>query len=228
MTKEQKTIYTLCGVILGIIVGIGLICNTADAKMVKEYVGEVLCTTYHVSDNTPAGTRATSSGARATEYHTIAVDSRSPMFQQGTRLYVDGFGEGVVEDVGGFARYGVGLDLFTPEGDGYKKYCKVWVLRKETKAEKKARLEELEKRRERIRKERQRGEFNLVYDPSLLPWQIITDPDYIKGGTVRVGYTYLDVVGTEKDLGNTIKTGQIYAYFGMQATLDEVFENAVG
>ena len=67
-----------------------------------------------------------------------------------------------------------------------------------------------------------------MYDPSLLPWQIITDPEYIKGGTVWIGYTYLDVVGTEKKLKNTIKTGQIYAYFGLQATLEDVFENAVG
>lgn len=228
MSKEQKTIYTLVGVILGIIVSIGLICNTSDAKMVKEYAGEVLCTTYHVSDNTPRGTRETASGEVATEYHTIAVDAHNPLFTIGTRLYVDGFGEGVVEDVGGFGGYGVGLDLFTPEGVGFKEHRKVWRLRDETAAEKKERLKRIEKKRAEIRKKRQQGTFNLVYDPSLLPWQIITDPEYIKGGTVRIGYTYLDVVGTENELKNTIKTGQIYAYFGLQATLEDVFENAVG
>ena len=222
MSKDKKLVLLLAGILAGIFIGVIIIgSGYVDARRIKEYQGELMCTTYHVSDNTPAGTRDTSSGARATEYRTIAVDSQNPRFKQGTHLYVEGFGEGVVEDVGGFGRYGVDLDLFTPENDGYKKPCKVWVLRTETKKERKERLA-------KERKKRQRGAFKLVYDSSLLPWQIITDPAYIKGGTVQIGVTLCDVVDTEKDLKDTIKIGYKPAYFGIWTRLGAVYEEAVG
>lgn len=222
MSKDKKLVLLLAGILAGIFIGVIIIgSGYVDARRIKEYQGELMCTTYHVSDNTPAWTRDTSSGERATEYRTIAVDSQNPRFKQGTHLYVEGFGEGVVEDVGGFGRYGVDLDLFTPENDGYKKPCKVWVLRTETKKEKKERLE-------KERKKRQRGAFKLVYDSSLSPWQIITDPAYIKGGTVQIGVTLCDVVDTEKGLKDTIKIGYKPAYFGIWTRLDTVYEEAVG
>lgn len=221
MTKDKKLVMLLAGILAGIFIGVMIIGSGADAKELREYQGELLCTTYHVSDNTPAGTRDTSSGARATEYRTIAVDSQNPRFKQGTHLYVEGFGEGVVEDVGGFGRYGVDLDLFTPENDGYKKPCKVWLLRTETKEEK-------EKRRARERENRQRDTFRLLYDSSLLPWQIITDPAYIKGGTVQIENTLCDVVDTEKGLKHTIKVGFRPDYEDILTRVKAVFENAVG
>jgi alanyl-tRNA synthetase len=107
------------------------------------------------------------------------------------------------------------------ENDGYKKPCKVWVLRPETKKEKKERLA-------KERKKRQRGAFKLVYDSSLLPWQVITDPAYIKGGTVQIGVTLCDVVDTEKGLKDTIKIGYKPAYFGIWTRLGTVYEEAVG
>jgi len=222
MTKDKKLVMVLAGMLAGIFIGVIIIgSGLVDAKQIREYQGELLCTTYHVSDNTPAGTRDTSSGRRATEYRTIAVASRNPRYKQGTHLYVEGFGEGVVEDVGGFGRYGVDLDLFTPENDGYKKPCKVWLIRTETKKERR-------KRRARLRKERQRETFRLVYDSSLEPWQIITDPGYIKGGTVQIGITLCDVVGTEKGLKNTIKIGYKPAYFSILTKIGAVYEDAVG
>ena len=222
MSKDKKLVLLLAGILAGIFIGVIIIgSGYVDARRIKEYQGELMCTTYHVSDNTPAGTRETCSGARATEYRTIAVDSQNPRFKQGTHLYVEGFGDGFVEDVGDFGRYGVDLDLFTPENDGYKKPCKVWVLRPETKKEKKERLA-------KERKKRQRGAFKLVYDSSLLPWQIITDPAYIKGGTVQIGVTLCDVVDTEKGLKDTIKIGYKPAYFGIWTRLGTVYEEAVG
>jgi hypothetical protein len=95
------------------------------------------------------------------------------------------------------------------------------VLRTETKKERKERLA-------KERKKRQRGAFKLVYDSSLLPWQIITDPAYIKGGTVQIGVTLCDVVDTEKDLKDTIKIGYKPAYFGIWTRLGTVYEEAVG
>ena len=222
MTKDKKLVMLLAGILAGIFIGVMIIgSGYVDARRIKEYQGELMCTTYHVSDNTPDGTRDTSSGARATEYRTIAVDSQNPRFKQGTYLYVEGFGEGVVEDVGGFGKYGVDLDLFTPENDGYKKPCKVWLLRTETKEEK-------EKRLARERKNRQRDTFRLLYDSSLLPWQIITDPAYIKGGTVQIENTLCDVVDTEKDLKHTIKVGFRPDYEDILTRVKAVFENAVG
>jgi len=222
MSKDKKLVLLLAGILAGIFIGVIIIgSGYVDARRIKEYQGELMCTTYHVSDNTPAGTRDTSSGERATEYRTIAVDSQNPRFKQGTHLYVEGFGEGVVKDVGGFGRYGVDLDLFTPENDDYKKPCKVWVLRPETKKEKKERLA-------KERKKRQRGAFKLVYDSSLLPWQIITDPAHIKGGTVQIGVTLCDVVDTEKGLKDTIKIGYKPTYFGIWTRLGTVYEEAVG
>ena len=222
MSKDKKLVLLLAGILAGIFIGVIIIgSGYVDARRIKEYQGELMCTTYHVSDNTPAGTRDTSSGERATEYRTIAVDSQNPRFKQGTHLYVEGFGEGVVKDVGGFGRYGVDLDLFTPENDGYKKPCRVWLLRTETKEEK-------EKRLARERKNRQRDTFRLLYDSSLLPWQIITDPAYIKGGTVQIENTLCDVVDTEKDLKHTIKVGFRPDYEDILTRVKAVFENAVG
>lgn len=191
----------------------------ACMKTVKEYAGEMVCTTYHVSDNTPRGTRATSTGHRATEYHTIAVDANNPRFPIGTKLYVKGFGYGVVEDVGGFHRYGVSLDLFTPENIGFKKPCKVWVIREETPKEKRI-------RRKKERKARQDELFTLV--PGDTPvGTVVADPKILKkGSTIQIGYSYYEVV-ENADIGNAIMVGGLGSVrAGVQ--LEYVTEVAVG
>jgi 3D (Asp-Asp-Asp) domain-containing protein len=196
---------------------------------IKEYVGELKCTTYHVSDNTPAGSRATSTGARATEWHTIAVDYRNPRFPIGTKLYVEGFGYGIVEDVGGFDKYGVSLDLFTPESVGFKEDRKVWVCREETD-------EEYEERMTERRKRVQKGSFTLMYDPSLLPWQVKTHKEAIKGGTIRFveelgmfDNSWLEVVKTLEGDDTVIYTGDLHRVIqDSNVYLEDVFENAVG
>lgn len=202
-----------------IILMVILVAGTSSAK-VKKYVGTMTCTTYHVSDNTPRYSRATSTGHRATEWRTIAVDIHSPVFNMGDEIYVEGFGWGIIEDVGDFARYGTELDLFTPEGVGFKKECKVY--RPETGKEKQKRLA-------KERKKKQEGWFTLVYNPTLAPWQIITDKDIIPGGTCRMGYNWLDVVETHKHIGQTIQTGNMSEIQRhSRIKLDEVIEEAVG
>ena len=175
--------------------------NASSARMVKQFVGSMVCTTYHVSDNTPRGTRATATGAVAQEYHTIAVDGRNPRFPIGTKLYVEGFGWGVVEDTGGFGKYGVSLDLFTPENVGFKKPCKVWVYRKETKKEKQKRLA-------KIRRKRQKQPFRILFETDLPAGTCITDKKYIpKGSTVILENLIVECIDNELDLGNTIRIG---------------------
>ncbi len=181
----------------------------------------MVCTSYHVSDNTPRGTRETSTGARATEYHTIAVDRYNPVFSYGTKLYIEGFGDGAVQDCGNLARNGAALDLFTAEGDGFKESRKVWIVREETPAEK---IERLRKQREK----RQRHPFTLMHSTEVPVGVVVADPSYISGGTVRIGYDYYDVM-TEKGLGNrlVINDLDVCMYQG-QVMLDEVCEEAVG
>lgn len=192
--------------------------STTSRNVKNIFVGDLLCTTYHVSDNTPRGTRATSSGARATEYHTIAVDGRNPIFPMGTKLYVEGFGYGVVEDVGGFGGYGVDLDLFTSEGDGYKKRCKVWIYRPETK-------EEAEKRLAKIRKKRQKGSFRIIFSDDLVPGTCRVDPEYIKKGAAIV-YPggIIEATSTGKNLRNTIIAGRKRPIFPQKVDGFEFFD----
>lgn len=194
--------------------------SVSNAKTVKEYAGKMVCTSYHVSDNTPRGSRATSTGARATEYHTIAVDMYDPVFPYGTRLYVEGFGDGIVQDCGSFAKYGTHLDLFTAEGDGFKEHRKVWVVRDETPAEK-------EKRQSKERKNRQEELFTLV--PADMPiGTIAADPCVIKkNATVQIGWNYYEVKTSVKGLGNVILVGGLSSVRA-GVRLDSVFEEAVG
>lgn len=234
MIKQRNLIGLLIGIIIGLVLSFILIGSGAIARTIKEYAGEMVCTSYHVSDNTPRGSRATSTGARATEYHTIAVDMYDPAFPYGTRLYVEGFGYGIVQDCGNLARYGTHLDLFTAEGDGFKEHRNVWVVRPETKAEKMARKVKKKAKQKQERQTKQKKPFRLVYDPTLLPWQIRTDKDIIPSGTVLVEwdnmtFQWLDVVDTEKNIGHVIKIGnQAAVMCHTQIRLQDVIEEAVG
>lgn len=234
MTKDKKTIYFLVGIIIGIMLSIALIGSGAIAKTVKEPLGKWYISTYSASCNTPSGTHNTSSGAYATAGRTAAVDKRNPLVPMGSWIYIKGIGKRHIEDYGGFGRYNGGrraVDVFT-DGKGYLVEREVWLIRKETAKEKKKRIADLKRERERsekrLRSLRQRCRFKLIYDPDLAPYQIVTDPEYIKGGTVQIGYKLYDVVGTEKGLAYTIKVGNWLAYRGIRTRLNWVCEEAVG
>ena len=64
------------------------------------------------------------------------------------------------------------------------------------------------KERRRERKKRQRGYFHIVIDESLTPGTAITDPKYIrKGSVILYEGGILEVVKTKRNLGNKILTG---------------------
>ena len=227
---SRKTKGILARIIFFMIVlafGLTIMGIVTNAKMVKEYLGEWYVTTYHVSDNTPAGTRDTSSGARATEWYTAAVDTHNPLVPMGTMLEVGDYGVFQVQDCGGFGRYNNGrraLDLFVPENVGFCKPLKIWKLRQETPEEKEERLK---KQREKL----QESKFILVFDPALAPWQVRTHKDAISGGVIRIrdNFTWMDVVETTSESKNVIYTGsRSLPMLHPIVELDEVCEEAVG
>ena len=146
-------------------------------------------------------------------------------------------GEWIVKDNGHFGHYNNGkraLDLFMPEGVGGLFYRPVWLIRDETPKEKRLRKERERATREERRRQLQQKPMRLIYDPSLLPWQIVTDKDIIPSGTVLVEwdnmmFQWLDVVRTEKGIGRTIKIGNRAAVMRhTQIRLQDVIEEAVG
>lgn len=221
----------------------------SECRMVKKYLGKFYISSYDMTDNTPSNSYATASGKRATVGRTVAVDAHNPIVPMGSKVIIQGVGERIVEDTGGFGRYNNGMrkfDVFTEVGKGFLKQCKTWLVRPETKAERKKRLLKEKRRRERIRrqrlrekrkrekklrKERQKGEFIFRYSNEVQDLQAITDPTYIKGGTFRVGTKYFDVVGTRKGLENVILVGDPELRdlnMEIKCKLDEVCEEAVG
>lgn len=79
-----------------------------------------------------------------------------------------------------------------------------------------------------IRKARQKCRFRIEYRPYLAPWEIVTDPEYIKGGTVLIGQRFCDVVETKKGIGYTIYIGDKIFYWGIEKYLGWVNEKARG
>lgn len=103
----------------------------------------------------------------------------------------------------------------------YDKKLDKYLKKQEEKARRKR--EKLEKKR------KQQGYFTVRYNPTLAPWQVITDADIIKGGTIRIGFNWLDVVKANKDIGQVIETGnRAYISGNNVVKLDEVIENAKG
>ena len=114
---------------------------------------------------------------------------------------------------------------------GWDKYDKPLIEAEKRKLEaaKRAKEEKIEMWREEERKSKWNDEFTLIFNPMLLPWQVITDEDVIKGGTILIGYDWMDVVGTKQGLGMTIETGNRYQALCIGHTvLGDVVENAVG
>ena len=224
--KYKKLAFLLIGILSGILIGVGLIgVGVCDAKRVKQYIGKYYISTYKPSDSSQNG-HGTASGRRAKSGRTVAVDRRSPKAKMGTWVFIAGCGKRRVEDTGGFGRFNGGrraFDVFMEDHErGGLFFRKCYIYRPETKKEK-------EKRLARERKKRQRGWFYLVYDEDLKPWQVITDPKYIKGGCISFGGGWFDVVKTEKGLGNKIKVGtQFVEDFDLKLKLDMVEEGAVG
>jgi 3D (Asp-Asp-Asp) domain-containing protein len=216
-----------------------------EAKMKKVYLGKFYISSYDMSDNTPSNSYATASGKKATVGRTVAVDRSNPIVPMGSKVVIQGLGERIVEDTGGFGRYNGGMrkfDVFTEVGHGFLKQLKTWLVRPETKAEKKKRIKRVKmrqkRRRERrarkrmlARKKRQKGTFLLQYEPILADWQMISDPEYIKSGTVRIGTKYFDIKDTREGIGNVLLVGdEELKDLGLeiQTKLDEVCEEAVG
>ena len=223
--KAKKIIFFLIGVLSGILLSVALIGNISDAKKVKKYLGKFYISTYKPSDSSQNGHK-TASGKRAKSGRTVAVDRRNPKAKMGSKVHIAGFGDRIVEDTGGFGRYNNGLrafDVFIEDHErGGLFYRKCYIYRPETKKEK-------EKRLERERKKRQRGEFILVYDESLTPFQVITDPNYIKGGCISFGGGWFEVVKTKKGLKNTILVGDpLMKDMSLKVRLEMVEEGAVG
>lgn len=100
----------------------------------KVYAGEFRLTGYcPCTKCCGAGAKGiTASGARATEGITVAADTRR--FPFGTRLYIEGVGERVVQDRGGAIK-GNRLDVFvSTHGKAFnaalnQRAAKVWVLK---------------------------------------------------------------------------------------------------
>lgn len=206
--------------------------SVAKRKKVKEYIGKWYVSTYKPHDSSQNGHR-TSSGRRAKSGRTVAVDHRNPKAKMLTWVHIQGFGKLRVEDVGGFGRFNGGrraFDVFREnheQGGLWLKKC--WIYRLETKKEYRQRLRREEREREQARKRRQEGEFILVYDKSLLPHQVVTDPNFIKGGCISFGGGWFEVIKTKRGLGNKIRCGLALAeQFEIEVKLDMVEEGAVG
>lgn len=223
--KAKKIIFFLIGVLSGILLSVALIGNISDAKKVKKYLGKFYISTYKPSDSSQNGYK-TASGKRAKSGRTVAVDRRNPKAKMGSKVHIAGFGDRIVEDTGRFGSFNNGLrafDMFIEDHErGGLFYRKCYIYKPETKKEK-------EKRLERERKKRQRGEFILVYDESLTPFQVITDPNYIKGGCISFGGGWFEVVKTKKGLKNTILVGDpLIKDMSLKVRLEMVEEGAVG
>ena len=237
--REKKIICLLAGIIVGILLSVALIDSGAVAKTIKEPLGKWYISTYSANCNTPSGTHDTSSGAYATAGRTAAVDLKNPLVPMDSWIYIEGIGTRHIEDYGGFGRYNGGrraIDVFT-NGSGYLVERRVWLIRKETKKEEKARKAKERKKREakkkRNRKKEQKKPFRLIYDPTLFPWQIRTDKDIIPSGTVLIQWSsftwaWLDVVDAEKNIGQVIYIGDRRAMTYPFMELQDVIEEAVG
>lgn len=204
----------------------------AKRKTIKEYIGKWYVSTYKPHDGTQNG-HGTSSGRRAKSGRTVAVDFRNPKAKMNSWVHIQGFGKLRVEDYGGFGRYNGGrraFDVFREnheQGGLWKKKC--WIYRKETMKEYKKRLKREKIQREKERIKRQQGWFYIIYDDSLLPYQVVTDPEYIKGGCISFGGDWFEVKKTKKGLGNKILTGmKIAQIFDMKVKLEMIEEGAVG
>lgn len=232
MIKQKRVVLIMCTMIA---VAIGIAGSNdalAKRKKVKEYLGKWYVSTYKPHDSTQNG-HGTSSGRRAKSGRTVAVDHRNPLVKMGKWVYIQGFGKLRVEDVGGFGRCNGGRRAFDVFRENHEKgglwLKKCWKYRLETKKEYKKRLKKEERQREQARKHRQKGVFILKYDENLKPFEVITDPNFIKGGSISFGGNWFNVKETRLGLKNTILIGDTLARdFEVEVKLNEVAENAVG
>ena len=205
--------------------------SVAKRKKVKEYIGKWYVSTYKPHDSSQNG-HGTASGHRAKSGRTVAVDHRNPKAKMLSWVHIAGFGKLRVEDVGGFGRFNGGRRAFDVFRENWEKgglwLKKCWIYRLETKKEYKARLKREEREREKARQLRQKGEFILKYDEKIgHPFQVITDPDYIKSGCISFGGGWFEVVKTRKNLKNVILCACEFLD-GARVHLDNVEEGAVG
>lgn len=243
--KKHRTIISLTtGIVLGLFLGMWFCAAQGSAKMVEEYLGKYIASSYTADSNTPSGTHNTSSGAYATEGTTVAVDHRNPIVPIGSKVKLVWKENGkkkshifTIQDYGNFGHLNGGMRqfdvFFEHHGWGLKK-VKAYLIRKETKKEKAKRIAAEKRKARKKRRTEQEKPFKLIYDPTLLPWQIKTDPDIIPSGTVLVQWNnilwgWLDVIGTKKGIGHTIYIGDhTKALLRREIYLQDVIEEAVG
>lgn len=239
--KKQSMLAVKYLIILMLLLASFLTASQVQAKrkwIVVKKISKIKASHYTPQSNTPAGSRNTSSGKKARPNHTIAVDYRHRVAKMGQKIRIRWKHKSkhrkkvviyTVEDYGGFWKYGRHVDVFTlVSGQGIQE-GNAEIVRKETKKEYKKRLQKEEREREQARKLRQKGWFKLVYDKDLLPNQVITDPNFIKGGDICFGGQWFEVIKTKRGLGNKILVGmQVADYFDMEVKLEIVEEGAVG
>lgn len=101
----------IASVIISAILAFG---QQAEPTECHEYIGDITISAYSVYEG-GGENETTASGATPTAYHTIATSDKYPF---GTRLYIEGIGECVVEDRGGYyIQSGRRIDLFIGEDD---------------------------------------------------------------------------------------------------------------
>lgn len=217
---------------------------SAKSRQVEEYLGHCVASSYTAASNTPSGTHTTSSGVRASEGTTIAVDMHNPRVPMGSKVKLVWSENGkkkshiyTVQDCGNFGWCNNGtrwFDVFFENTGWGLKEVDAYLIRPETKAEKAKRLRKKAERQRKKRKKEQLKEFTLKYSPKLLPWQIVTDKDIIPSGTCIMGWSllewqYLDVVGTKKGIGHAIYIGDWKkVQSNRKIRFTEVIEEAVG
>ena len=254
MTKEKKLICVLAGMIAGIILSVILISNgIVSAKSIREKNADaafwIMAKNYDEYKIEPVTGLAILHGeSRAM---TAAANHGRPYGMVGHRYYdIESATVAFLELI----RYNrwyknawkhknwqdelaaIQSCGYCQDGSDYLSYLhsiiRTYNLEKYETKFKKYRKKIKQKRKQRrldeLRKARQKRPFVLVYDPTLAPWQIKTDPEFIKGGTVQIGWTWCEVVETKEGIGYTIRTGDRTAMIARQTMLGDVIENAVG
>lgn len=90
-------------------------------------LGQFKVTFYAPTDGSATGTTAT--GNKAIPYHTVAVDPN--VIPLGTKLYIEGLGEAIADDVGGAIKGNILDYCVSSSSEAYSygiKYLNVWIM----------------------------------------------------------------------------------------------------
>jgi len=255
MSREKKVICFLTGIIMGIILSVGFISHTADARSRNvEIAAGRLIERYpetHILPSVALGIFIGESGGGNNNGRYYGnMSSRIYDIEDSTDQFIDLMGRyGNVDDqdtwmgqlyalqshgyYGGASGYYIGYVSSIIERNGFTEYdekAKRYEMRQKAR-EKAMRKKKREERREQI----QSGRFMLAYDPTLAPWQVRTHRGAVKGGTIRLEsevfpeYAWLDVVDTKSGEDRVIYIGNLsQVMLHPVVGLAEVIEEAVG